>query len=143
MIHDDSDLGTQQHIHKNLPLKYSEALEKILSEALSADKIKDFKCKECEYKSDQKCGLGTHISTVQTNIKYFDCNQCHHEEVNVDDLNEHDITVHDKIKDFKCKECKYKSDEKIGLGTHISTVHTNIKNFECNQCHDQAVKIMV
>ena len=54
------------------------------------DKIKDFKCDKCEYKTTTKHNLIHHIKSI-----------------------------HDNIKDFKCDKCEYKTTTKHNLKKHM------------------------
>ena len=117
------------------------------------DRVKQYKCKESEYKARQKlfkrqnCDFETaekenlqkHIDSLHKEIKELKCSFCDFETAQNSILKRHIESVHKEIKPFKCGICDYECAQKGNLKRHVESVHERIKPFKCNICGYETV----
>ena len=94
----------------------------------SIDKVKSFKCNQCNYASCTKDALKYHLNLVHEG-KGFQCPNCSHKSATKSHLKEHINGVHLQVrrtKKFPCPYCDHKATTKTQLRDHNNAVH-NIK----------------
>ena len=65
------------------------------------DKMKKFKCNQCEYAANRIGDLKKHVMAVHDRVKNFKCGQCEHSTSAAENLKQHILDVHDKVRKFK------------------------------------------
>ena len=75
-----------------------------------------------------------HYKGVHQKLKKFKCSDCDHRCSQKSNLNQHHKDVHQKLKNFKCPDCDYRCSQKSSLKLHHEGVHLKIKNFKCPYC---------
>ncbi|XP_033231853.1 zinc finger protein 493-like [Belonocnema kinseyi] len=99
-----------------------------------------FNCEFCEYKSNRKVLLLTHIASHHSQAlkSRYNCDKCSRTFVTLYGLNQHKHSEHAIIKlIFVCDLCGYKSNEKANLIKHMSARHMQISNsrHKCEKCY--------
>ena len=93
------------------------------------DKVKDYKCEECNFATSYSFNLKIHKTHVQGNgsqakkVKSFKCDDCGYSASAGHYIARHKKAVHDKIKDYKCDRCEYVSSHSHSLKQHMKQQH--------------------
>ena len=99
------------------------------------EKVTEFLCDQCDYKSPSKTLLKRHVQTTHEAMK-FNCDQCDY-----NTTTKHNLILHTKEnhqnKISKGEQCDYKSPSKTLLNRHIETKH-EVTKFHCDQCNYKA-----
>ena len=104
------------------------------------DKIKQFQCPSCDYKTYNKGSLSDHQLRIH-NITYLYCDQCDYKSKKNSDLKTHQKQKHDSsFEYFQCDQCDYKAARKDNLITHKNSLHDNVR-YPCDQCEYQATRM--
>ena len=103
------------------------------------DKIKDFKCPNCEFCCSQRGNLRLHIEQVHNKVRKFSCSVegCHYKSNFKNDITKHNKTVHGTIKDLSCHLCGYQTAVQGYLTVHMKNKHGQKKNYLCPHCGKQ------
>ena len=65
---------------------------------------------------------------VHEKLKLFKCSQCDYESTTKGNLNTHCRGVHHKIKAYDCDQCSYSATTKGNLYQHVKGVHKSEQN---------------
>ncbi|KAF5291864.1 hypothetical protein FQA39_LY14201 [Lamprigera yunnana] len=89
---------------------------------------KEYKCKECDYKTQWKQNLNAHVK-IHSGDEYK-CKECDYKTHWKISLKGH-MKIHTG-EEYKCSECEYKTPWKMSLKTHVK-IHTGDK-YKCKEC---------
>ena len=106
------------------------------------EKIKDYVCEECPYKTTSKMRLEFHQADkhgIDTGRKKLKCSKCPHETFYKTDLKIHYNRLHlgNKIKTYVCEKCPYRADQKMRLEVHQANKHDidiGREKLKCGKC---------
>ncbi|KAL6071906.1 hypothetical protein STEG23_025666 [Scotinomys teguina] len=94
---------------------------------------KTYKCKFCDYESDEQVLLNHHLLAVHRKKFPHICVECGKGFRHPSDLKKH-IQVHTGEKPYEYQYCEYKSSESSKLERHIKTKHNREIPFKCGIC---------
>ena len=127
----DSKLDYLEKQLKNLENKFAENLEKV-------QKIEkeDLKCSKCDFISQSKQGLKTHIKRKHTNadteVYPKTCDMCDFELKSFKEMKKHMKSHSYQELNFKCENCDFWGPNKFTMEVHFGRNHSEI--FECGLC---------
>ena len=100
------------------------------------EKLRPFKCADCDSYFRQKKVLKNHMKRVhlKINFKKIPCTICEAWFEMKTQLQEHINAIHLKVKPYKCDSCDSSFAYKRALTGHIRIVHHKIKPFKCSNC---------
>ena len=103
------------------------------------DKIKDFKCPNCEFCCSQRGNLRLHVEQVHNKVRKFSCSVegCLYKSNFKNDITKHNKTVHGTVKDISCHLCGYQTAVQGYLTVHMKNKHGQKKNYLCPHCGKQ------
>lgn len=94
--------------------------------------LKEFECKLCDKKFNQRSNLDTHIKNVHNKVKDYECPKCHKKFTQKGNLSKHMI-IHEDNQPFQCEFCRKTFSQKNLLDSHLN-LHNGEKPFECDIC---------
>lgn len=104
---------------------------------LSHSGMKNFACKQCEFKTYSESELKIHTKRMHEeklpeSERPFGCDQCSKEFMIKSDLDSH-LAVHSSERPFECDMCDKKYSRKSGLDYHM-LCHKGERSHQCNEC---------
>ncbi|XP_075976116.1 uncharacterized protein LOC142976569 [Anticarsia gemmatalis] len=135
-----NQLSKHKQIHKsgNTPVQCPNCLRELRNEqrlkihiAEVHDKVKQFKCSQCDYTSTRKEQLKMHMRS-HTGDKPYACDVCEYRSGDHNALRRHK-KQHSKENVYKCKHCPYKTIQSTVFATHMITKHPSV-NTDIHRC---------
>ena len=131
------DLEKVVSVHKKKIDILKEKLE------ISGKPEEKIKCTDCDFQSNSKHGLKTHVTRRHTkyNKENFpkQCDLCDKRFNSKEEIEKHVITHSYKTEEslkFKCNECDFWCPNKVSIESHIKKIHS--ENITCGVCDDEA-----
>ena len=84
--------------------------------------LKEFRCEQCDFQTNFKNSLKTHINMKHNQFKEFECNDCSYAVNKKSQLENHIKSVHQKIKDLFCLQCDFTTSLKSSLINHTKNI---------------------
>ena len=109
-----------------------EHLSKVVDEIPAENGGFVYKCKECQFTSDDKQKVAKHAVSWHVDTKSFACTYCDYITFDRNDFGAH-RQVHRNEHQFRCDECTYSTDFRPNMDRHILN-HTNSFPFTCSFC---------
>ena len=109
-----------------------EHLSKVVEEIPSQGGAPVYKCKECQFTSDDKQKVAKHAVSWHVDTKSFSCTYCDYITFDRTDFMAH-RQVHRNEHQFRCDECTYSTDFRPNMDRHIMN-HKNSFPFTCSFC---------
>ena len=109
-----------------------EHLSKVVEEITAEDGAFIYKCKECQFTSEDKQKVAKHAVSWHVDTKSFACSHCDYITFDRNDFFAH-RQVHRNEHQFKCDECTYATDFRPNMDRHIMN-HKNSFPFTCSFC---------
>ena len=93
-------------------------------------------CEKCEYQTQNRTHLITHIQGVHDGVKY-DCKYCDKQFSDKSNLKKHSQSQHEGVT-FECSHCDHQATKQLSLKHHIQTVHEGFRH-NCKQCNQEFI----
>ncbi|KAH3773201.1 uncharacterized protein LOC127846484 [Dreissena polymorpha] len=107
-------------------------LSRVVEEIVGNNGETKFKCKECQFTSDDKQQVAKHAVSWHVDTKSFSCSYCEYITFEKSDLAAHNITHRNEQK-FKCDDCTYSTDFRPNFDRHLQS-HKGLYPFKCTIC---------
>ncbi|KAG5895336.1 hypothetical protein JTB14_003134 [Gonioctena quinquepunctata] len=97
---------------------------------------KKHSCSYCQYKSNNKKHMDTHVMAVheKDNARMLNCGECTYKTCDMTNLNRHSRT-HEQFRPLKCEECSKEFNQKQNRDGHILKHHPHIAHTITSKIH--------
>ena len=110
----------------------TDRLSRVVDEIMGDNGQVVFKCKECQFTSDDKQSVAKHAVSWHVDTRAFSCSNCDYITFERNDLIAHNIT-HRNEHQFRCEECTYSTDLRVTFDRHLQN-HKGNYPFKCTKC---------